>query len=234
MNATLLTTQKNAVFTAIQEHKLDPLRFRWTEVSSEKIPSSKVSLLIPDGRPEFFFKFDFQGQFYYPTFSPWENVRNASFGPWTWALCLNHVGPWASLVDQEIEAVDPWQALPDYIAAAKISATPDRENSQFTFSEVERISAGLLQIQKLLIGHTSNYVEQTERIKAEIASLTDSSKRLGRKDWFNLALGSLVTLGIQVALPPEVIRQAFEILKSTVMGIVHLMPQIIAAAPQLA
>ena len=36
---------------------------------------------------------------------------------------------------------------------------------------------------------------------------------MGRKDWFNIAIGTLINLAIAIALPPDVTRQAFEILR---------------------
>jgi hypothetical protein len=56
---------------------------------------------------------------------------------------------------------------------------------------------------------------------------------MGRKDWVNQAIGALMTLSITLALPPETTKQALEILRQTLTGLVHLTPHIIAAAQQL-
>lgn len=186
-------------------------------------------------RPEFWFLFDNARGSYYPRCSPWEGVRNASFDPMSWDECLGHAGVWARVVDAEIAAIDPWHALPEYAAATGLPAgpVPTSANTPFTFGEVEKMEAALDDIRKLLLDNAGKSEDHRRHIEAEIAVLVDASKRFGRKDWFNLAVGGFVTLGLQIALPPEVVRQAFEILKTAVSGVIPLLTHIIASGQQL-
>jgi hypothetical protein len=75
--------------------------------------------------------------------------------------------------------------------------------------------------------------ENAALIDERMTSLLKASERMGRKDWVSLAVGSIVTLALQLALPAETVRQAFEILKETLTGIVQLAPQIIATGQHL-
>jgi hypothetical protein len=85
----------------------------------------------------------------------------------------------------------------------------------------------------LLIDAAGRSKQSVAVINSQLNSLLDASKRMERKDWVNQAIGALMTLSITLALPPETTKQALEILRQTLTGLVHLTPHIIAAAQQL-
>ena len=64
-------------------------------------------------------------------------------------------------------------------------------------------------------------------------SLLDASKRMGRKDWLNLTIGALISLSITIGLSPGTFKQALEILRQTLTGIVQLLPPIVATGQHL-
>jgi hypothetical protein len=91
----------------------------------------------------------------------------------------------------------------------------------------------LEEIRRLLLNAVGNSDERASLIEEQMKSLLEASESMGRKDWANLAIGALVTLGLQLALPPEIVKQAFEILKQTLTGLVHFVPQIVSTGQHL-
>ena len=140
---------------------------------------------------------------------------------------------WGQLVQGELNTPDPWEALPGLAATTDIAIARDVPNNEFSYRETERLAKGLDEIRRLLLDAVGNSREQAALIDGQMQSLLEASKRMGRKDWANLAIGALVTLGLQLALPPEIVKQAFEILKQTLTGLVQLIPQVIATGQSL-
>ena len=56
---------------------------------------------------------------------------------------------------------------------------------------------------------------------------------MGRKDWLNLTIGALISLSITIGLSPGTFKQALEILRQTLTGIVQLLPPIVATGQHL-
>ena len=104
-------------------------------------------------------------------------------------------------------------------------------NRRLAFGEIEKVAKA--EIRQLLLEQVQDSQPNVHLIDAELKSLIESSKRMGRKDWFNLAIGTLINLAIAIALPPEITRQAFEILRDALGGIVDFLPPIIAGGTQL-
>jgi hypothetical protein len=236
MDATLLNVQKQEVFDILRDSGLDPHNFEWGFQAIGGIPGRAgrdVSRLLPTLRPEFSFLFDFYDTTYHPHCSPWEGMRQASLGAVSWPSCLSFAQTWARLVNAELRTPDPWEALPGLATSAEIAVAANVANTEFSHRETERLASGLDEIRRLLLGAVGDSREQAALIDGQMQSLLEASKRMGRKDWANLAIGAVVTLALQLALPPETVRQAFEILKQTLTGVVHLIPQFIATGHQL-
>jgi hypothetical protein len=237
VDATLLNTQKRDVFEMLVDSGLQPHQFesnsglRGGNVGGP--PPTQISILQPKSRPEFYFTFDFARGCYHPRCSPWEGARVASLGEASWPSCLGYVQVWARLVQAELNTPDPWQVLPGLATTSDIAVASDVANTEFSHRETDRLANGLEQIRRLLIDAAGRSEQSVAVINSQLNSLLDASKRMGRKDWVNQAIGALMTLSITLALPPETTKQALEILRQTLTGLVHLTPHIIAAAQQL-
>ncbi len=219
----------------IADSDLDPHQFEWsTQQGAHIITTPKtISVLRFKPRLEFTFRFDFSQGNYYPRCSPWEGVRSASFAKMSWDSCLPYVAAWVQALRTEVETPDPWQALPGLATTSDIAVASDVANTEFSHRETDRLADGLEQIRRLLIDAAGRSEQSVAVINSQLNSLRDASKRMGRKDWVNQAIGALMTLSITLALSPETTKQALEILRQTLRGLVHLTPHIIAAVQQL-
>ena len=232
MDATLLNTQKQEVFDVLRKGGLDPLQFDWT-ILHKQSPPRTVSAIRSASRHEFTFVFDFHGGHYFPSCSPWKDKRHINLGQPNWPSILGFVQNWGQVVQAELNTPDPWKALPGIATTTDIAIASNVQNTEFSHRETERLSQGLEQIRRLLLDATAQSTEKAALINEQLNSLLDASKRMGRKDWVNQAIGGLITLSIAIALPPEITKQALEILRQTLTGLVHLVPQLVATGHQL-
>jgi len=237
VDATLLNTQKQDVFDMLLEGGSEPHQFEWaSQLTSGSVggpPPTQISILRSKSRPEFHFAFDFFHGNYHPRCSPWANKRFASLGAASWPSCLLSVQEWAQHVQDELKTADPWQALPGLATTTDIALASNVANTEFSHRETERLASGLNQIKRLLFGHIGKSTKQAALVENDIKALLNASERMGRKDWTNLAIGTIFTLALQLALPQEIVKQSFEILKQALTGLVPLVPHVLAAGQRL-
>jgi hypothetical protein len=232
VDGTLLNTQKRQVFDLLQAFEINPHQFEW-KVKTSRFGATAISLITSKQRAEFYFAFDFADGFYYPYCSPWEGQRECSFQDLPWSDCLRKIETWGLVVQAELNTPDPWKALPGIVATSDIALAADALNTEFAHRETERLAAALDEIKNLLLNHIGTSGEQAALVQNEIKTLLDASERMGRKDWTNLAIGAIVSLGLQLALPPETVKQAFQILKEALTGLVPLVPHVFATGQHL-
>ena len=236
MDATLLNIQRRNVFEALKSAGNDPLDFEWATRRGQAFSGrqgNQISALRSKIRPEFEFIFDFQEGAYRPTCSPWVGARSQAFGRAPWESCLTYVHTWAQLVWAELNTPDPWQSLPAIAQTADIAVAADAANTEFSVREAEQVTRGLNDIRSVLLEAVGQSNEKIELINREITRLEGSSKKMGRKDWLNQAIGALLMITWSIAAPPEVTKQVFQILKQSVSGIVQLAPHILAGGQHL-
>ena len=226
----LLNKQKNDVFERVKQGGLDPLGFEW--VDRKNAHNVQYSVLRLRSEPSFYFDFDYTDHFR-PHCSPWHDRREVRLSTASWIEVLNYVNAWIQSLKNELNTPDPWNALSDYTEISGVRVAPNSVNTQFTVPEAEKVAHAIEDIRKLLLNHVGSATAQAAAVNDQLNSLLESSKKMGRKDWFNLAIGALITLAMNIALPPEITKQAFEILKASLTGIVHLLPPILASAQQL-
>jgi hypothetical protein len=157
-----------------------------------------------------------------------------SFGGAAWSSCLSWVQTWAQIVQEELLTPDPWAALPGLATNAEISIAADVTNTEFSVREADQIARGLKEIQAALLIAAGQSREKIELVHREIRRLEENSRRMGRKDWLNQAIGTLLMVTWAIAAPPDITKQVFALLKQAVSGVVHLLPQIIATSHAIA
>ena len=88
-------------------------------------------------------------------------------------------------------------------------ADQDLSNSSFTASELVRIADSLQSIRIEMSERTDVTPEQLDLISRKLDELQASSQRLGRKDWMNLAIGTLTSIIVNAALGPDIGKALF-------------------------
>jgi hypothetical protein len=115
---------------------------------------------------------------------------------------------WLRLLKHELETPDLWGEL---LTRGEIQQPSEStENNLFTVEEQELLKGKIEEIKALLTKSVRNQQlsdlqtrERIQVIESEIEYIKKASKRLGRVDWKNLAVGSLMSLAIGIGLLPE-------------------------------
>jgi hypothetical protein len=121
-------------------------------------------------------------------------VYTDSFG---WDGQLEVFQSWLGALRSETGTVSLWDTLGSQ--SARDLATADLSNRRLTNEERRHIAERIEQV-RIYLKSTVTDQEALNRIDDKLDYLIESSKRLGVKDFANLALGVLMTLGIEAAL----------------------------------
>src|SRR5439155_3642540 len=233
---TLLNTQKQQIFDLIKKAGLDPFHFEWgvEPIYRAGQLQHRYSIIRSKLKPDFSFTFPpGMAGAYNPISSPGRGQRKSALGNLPWEGCLIPVQQWALMVEQELKTPAPWAALPKLATTADLVVSPATVNTPFSYRDVEQIRSGLAEIRDLFLNTSRHSAENDAIIRTQLEGLEKASQQMGRRDWVNLAIGTVITLALQVAAPPETVKAAFEILKRILVGMVDLLPSVLATGQHL-
>ena len=86
----------------------------------------------------------------------------------------------------------------------------DPSNEPFRKEESARIRESLDQVYDLLVARFDIADEKLDYVARKLDEIGEASERLGRKDWLNLAIGTLTSTVVNAALGTEVAKALFE------------------------
>ncbi len=210
----LLQTQQNHVLLLVKQAGLDPAQFDWFDMRRASSDPYTVSRL-EHGQSRFYFQFDVytdrMGLRRLSLFSPGTERREEEAIDPAWDGQLRQLATWAMRLGAELDAPDLW-ALVTRPSAVLERATAYADNSRFTSDEtndIEKTLQVLLSEVRALAGVTE---EQKGTATELVEHLIETSKRSGRRDWFFMLSGALVSWALSLGLTP----QQFQSLLSTV------------------
>lgn len=225
-NMRLLNSQKLDLFNTIKSANFEPFQFEITGDDNEKGPAV-LRLSKTDLRCEFTSKwipanpaFTHYTMQFIPGNNEWESTISIAY--WDSPL-LKHIQNWLQRVRREISTPDPWAIL-SVATLPDSTASEETINIPFSYTEWEHVRKGVDDIKKLLLDSVKDSKEGESYVIQTLDKLIEDGKHFGRKDWFNQAVGALVGVMVTIGCSPEVTRSVWEMLKTTVAGIVHLTP----------
>ena len=86
----------------------------------------------------------------------------------------------------------------------------DPNNSPFSAAELLKIRDSLQLIRVAMSERPDVTPEQLDLISRKLDEMQASSERLGRKDWMNLAVGTLTGIVVNAALGPDIGKILFQ------------------------
>ncbi len=223
----LTRIERNQIYEAIAASNLDPAECSINQYDLE--PVTKVEIRHNNSGSTFEFH-PITGMSYRVTYNvidghnyTYDTVRNIK------DLTLN-IRRWGNEVKLTAETPDLWAELWRSRQFVVDIMWADTSNTPFTKDEQSRIAVQLEAFTEHVKERFDLNSEQTAHIEEWRDEVTESSERLGRKDWKLLAYGTIVNLVVTDAVTPEVARHIFIML---IQGIVHLIggsepPQILA------
>jgi hypothetical protein len=206
-DALLTKQEKNAVFITLQSNGFDPADFSWQEIKSREWGGLSwqdfiVSQLVHHATG-YYFTFGSQVLTTCPgNLRKVEEERHNDDGK----IKLSKYEAWLQRLKHEVEAPDLWATIGQEKVLMAVAVSPTLNNSPFTPDEQTLVSAKLEEIKRYLIDVQQFDAEQAVFIEREFTYLTESSQRLGRKDWLNALLGGLLGLAFALVLDPEKAR----------------------------
>ncbi|ACD94945.1 hypothetical protein [Trichlorobacter lovleyi] len=224
----LLTSQRNMLFTAIQNNGLDPASFHWEMANSFNQHNLIVPRLIhvqSDG----YFQFELQNDVEWCQYSPGQTKYIEQQYPGNWNGQYSYFCCWLSYLKEEFETPDLWSVIAgdsSFEVNMKSDGNEDESNKKFNSSERKHISQNLNEIREYLVTAHSISGSSLRLIEERLKYLEDAAGRVGRKDWINLAYGALINIIVGAALAPTAAKDLLRMAGSAFAWVVGHLPQI--------
>jgi hypothetical protein len=205
-DATLLKSQRNTLLDILRGANFDPADFEWREEAVVEHNDqtwavggleSRVSKLIhvSTGYSIIFGRLKVM---YSPgTTRKLEEEEHHD----DWQRRYQSFRAWLSCLRKEVDTPDLW-AIVAQERALSDAASSGLENRAFTELERAKVLEGIEELKSAVLAVKIYQTEQTDFIDGQFEYLRDSSGRLGRKDWINVAFSVMINLATNLALDP--------------------------------
>ena len=206
----LLLSQKNLLFEEIKKtNYFNPKDFEISE-SYSNIKSTKIKYIESD----YYFLMFNDNQYYQRiniNYCPGENIYKELTHQNDFSLLLFDFKNWLENLKRETNQSDLWDDLKKQFNNYKIDFNVD--NSSFTEQEKSLIKNQLNLIMKSM-DNISLLVEQNKQIKSEISRILLLTESLGKFDWFNLFIGTIISCITNLTVTPDNAKAIFTIIKN--------------------
>jgi hypothetical protein len=216
IDSRLLPTDSEKLFLRIKEAGFDPTDFKWSETSDHwETVSKRPTLRQAQYRVSVltFKSFDFYCKFGPKTleYSPGEHYRVASLRVFDRSDRTSGAATWLKYIKRQLEATDYWGIIARNDNLKLLVASPDEvDNRPFTKTEQEYIRKQLEEIKRFMISTGELTGARLDTLKARVDYLTEASTRMGRKDWYMVLMGGMITLVVAAVVSPERIQALFQ------------------------
>jgi hypothetical protein len=206
----LLTSQKNSIFELIQDDDFfSPNQFEIVE--NDLMGEFKTRLEFKANR-SFYFNFfdtDYVNKLYV-NFSPGDEQFIDSSATITWNEALSYFENWLYYLQREITAPNLWEKFKTEIS--EIDYFNNFSNQKFSFAEVTEI-AEKIDVLKNSLSAIPLILNQQQEILLRLDHLSETAKELGKFDWVNLFIGTIVSIIIQLNVTPENANAIWDLIK---------------------
>jgi len=228
VDRTLTKAQRNVVFRKVVALNIDPGEFEWVVEKSQDVSDSLVSLLRHPVTG-FYFRFDILSFRYSPSVGGRAEVPVIHAAGWDWEDTDRRLDAWLKALKPEIEEPDLWDAVKKEKLLYQAATAGTTENRPFTISEQAFISEQLKSIQASIVTAHQLSEEQIARLEAGIKYLKESSERMGRKDWINVAIGTVVSVAVGAAFAPEAAGDLLQMVTSSFQTLLSVATKMLAS-----
>lgn len=213
----VLRTQKNDVKLLLEDIGLNLQEFEWNYQQSEISPNCEVEILVhrPTG---YYFKFDadMENTDRVSIYTPGIDQVRESGRHGNWNTQTRDIVIWATSLKREVDAPDLWAAIGQERQLLETSSSPETSNAPFSQQEQESISIHVREVGEYLKRVHQISDHNWSYVRPRLDYLVESSARLGRKDWLNIAINTLISIVVALALPSNAASDLFLFFKNTV------------------
>jgi hypothetical protein len=208
----LLRSQRNQIFDWIIDAGLSPSQLKLSENDS----ISTVKLSLKDSNFYFQFTLHKHAENLYINrvrYSPAKNTDLYSTGQLLMAQFQDlkkFIVDWASYLSRELDQPDKWQQFVESSKQISIK-TDEKDNQQFTIEEFRQIEIAVEQV-RIRSNQIGLAEDQLKLLHEKLDYISEKAKTLGKLDWKNLFVGSMVGVVIQMAIPPDTTQLLWKII----------------------
>jgi hypothetical protein len=221
----LLTSQRNYVFTAIQDSGLDPTDFDITESLSE---TGRKTVNLTQKTTGFYFQIQLRpvpAVSFRVSHSPGAEFLTELSNCSSWTEVTVRLGHWLSYVLRETAVPDLWDKVMKEGQLIQ-DATEQKDNAPFSQAELPKVRSALEEI-KVYVTAIKDFSEEQRRIiNARFDYMEEAASRMGRKDWINIVISNLLGIAFTLAFNGDSTRDLFrfagEVFRRTLGTILYL------------
>lgn len=224
----LRSRELNSVLRVVENVGFDPAEFRWDERTGNSLLEELESLEHEESDSYFAIGITGDGTFYFGQCDPGAVTQVERFGKCDWPDITSHLTRWLRDVkplDEPNRWVEVGKSQEDLASALGVSASLE---TTLTDDEQQRVLEWVDSIRTTINETHELDKAQIEILDARLAEIAEASKRLTRKDFLNYAIGSVLTIGIELSLrgsvATDLLRAALTVVTHIVTGFPELSP----------
>lgn len=222
MDKVILNSQRGNIFKKIISLQMDPAMFLWDTVPSKFVEDSNVPRVKYSGS-DFYFIFDYQQDGKnYGIYSPSDDsmVKEVAIGAWKEALEVFF--SWLNLLKDEVETVDMWAKLEQYMPLEPIEIEQyTAQEKLFAHKQVEGIRLVLAKLKDSLNTEFKIDQEKGQLIQAHFDYLMDCTKHVSPIDWKDTLVRSGMGIAFILNLNPEQTKAMWDVFMNCFKGLLH-------------
>jgi hypothetical protein len=206
----LLTSQKNSIFELIQD--IDFFSPNHFEIIEDDLMGEYKTRIEYKSNRSFYFNFldtEYVNKLYV-NYSPGDEQFIDSSSTISWNDALGYFDNWLYYLQREITAPNLWEKFKTEIS--NIDYFNNFSNQKFTFSEFTEI-AEKIDILKRSLSAIPLILNQQQEIILRLDHLSETAKELGKFDWVNLFIGTIISIIIQLNVTSENANAIWELIK---------------------
>ncbi|ENA1796347.1 conserved hypothetical protein [Flavobacterium psychrophilum] len=206
----LLTSQKNSLFELIQ--KVDFFSHNQFELIEKDITGVFNTHIEYKANKDFYFRF-IDSNYVNSMFvnhSPGDQQIMDSSSKISWDETLSIFYNWLYYLQREVTSPNLWQQFKTEIS--EIKYINNFSNQKFSFSEYTEISEKI-DVLKNSLSSIPLILNQQNEIILRLDHLSETAKELGKFDWINLFIGTIISVVIQLNVTPENANAIWDLIK---------------------
>jgi hypothetical protein len=206
----LLTSQKNTLYEIIKNNVFFSHN-QFELIEDEHMGESSTGMEYKDNK-RFYFKF--VDNDYYNSlivnFSPDDEQVLGASSNIDWEQALTYFDNWLYFLKREVTAPNLWEKFKTEISEVKYYN--DFSNQKFSFSEYEDIKQKI-DLLKTNLSNIPLILSQQSEILSRLDHLSETAKELGKFDWINLFIGTIISIVIQLKVTPDNANALWDLIK---------------------
>lgn len=206
----LLTSQKNSLFEIIQS--LDFFSHNQFELIEKDIKGVCDTHIEYKANKDFYFRFidSNYANSLFVNHSPGDEQIMDATSQINWNQTLNIFENWLYYLQREVTSPNLWQQFKTEIS--EIKYINNFSNQKFSFSEYTEISEKI-EVLKSSLSSIPLILNQQNEIILRLDHLSETAKVLGKFDWINLFIGTIISVVIQLNVTPENANEIWDLIK---------------------